>query len=83
MSNQLNYDKVLICTEDGRLDHLDTIEGIDYYYTGEDMSFIYAVDHTNELACRTDFFEMDDFYIGSDYLIVKSNDELVCAFKVR
>ena len=60
------------------------IKGIKYY-TPNDESWgsIIAVDHKNELAHATGFYEMDDMeYPDSDYAIVCHEGKLMCQFEV-
>lgn len=85
-SQENTFNDVVDCPD---LELVDTINGIDYYHSGDEFDFITATDRSNEVAIYTEFLEMDDFYPIetsqgdqiSDYAIVNNNGLLMCLFE--
>lgn len=59
---KLNYEKVIAKTSSRKI-----VADIDYRIIGVEDEMVIAVNHHQKLAVMTDFMEVDDFYLDSDY----------------
>jgi hypothetical protein len=66
----VDYNKQLTRIESQALYSLEAhYEGFDYWLPNDDSHYIIAINHGAKVAVSTGFYEMDDFYEGSDYLV--------------
>ena len=71
------YKKLLKAITKGDYDYHSTIEGIEYFIPNDEREYIIAFHHESKQVMITDFYEMDDFYEGSDYNCVVYQGKLM------
>jgi hypothetical protein len=66
----VNYTKQIKRIESKALWSMEAhYEGFDYWVPNDETHYIIAINHHQQVAVSTGFYEMDDFYEGSDYLV--------------
>ena len=80
----VNYEKQVKRIETRDLWSLEAVyNGFQYWLPNDETHSIMAINHDLEIAVNTGFYEMDDFYDGSDYLVTMNKlNEPVAAFNV-